>query len=135
MNDTTHTTSTTTITAAPLESVIDASLQAYGEPDAGRRAELIAASWAVDGHLVDPPIEGRGHDGIDATFAAVQAQFPGHRFRRTTAVDAHHGIARYGWELVSADGAVALGGMDVAVVGDDGLLTTVAGFFGELSPI
>jgi len=65
-------------------------------------------------------------------FVAVQGQFPGHTFRRSTGIDSHHGIARYGWELVAADGSVTLGGMDVALIADDGKLNRVAGFFGDL---
>lgn len=126
-------TDTTTPTDS-LDATIDAYLEAYGTPDPARRAELIAQVWATDGHLIDPPLDGRGHDGIDAMFAAVQGQFGGHTFRRTTAVDSHHGVARYGWELVAADGSVTLGGMDVAVVDADGKLSKVVGFFGDLSP-
>ena len=36
--------------------------------------------------------------------SAVQAQFPGHTFRRTSAVDGHHGFARYEWEMLAPDG-------------------------------
>ena len=55
-----------------------------------------------------------------------------HTFRRTTGIDEHHGVARYGWELVAADGAVAVGGTDIAEIGDDGRLVRVTGFFGDL---
>jgi hypothetical protein len=115
------------------EITIDTYLQAYGETDAERRAELIAQSWATDGHLIDPPLDGTGHDGLSEMFAAVQGQFAGHTFRRSTVVDEHHGIARYGWELVAPDGSVTLAGMDVAELNLDGKLAKVAGFFGELS--
>jgi hypothetical protein len=117
-----------------LSTTIDTYLEAYGEPDGNRRIALIEQVWAPDGHLFDPPIDGAGHTGIDQMFAAVQSQFAGHTFRRSTGIDAHHGIARYGWELVAGDGSVTLAGMDVAVVGDDGKLTRVAGFFGDLPP-
>jgi hypothetical protein len=117
-----------------IDTTIDTHLEAYGEPDAGRRLALIEQVWAPDGHLFDPPIDGAGHTGIDQMFAAVQSQFTGHTFRRSTGIDAHHGIARYGWELVDGDGSVTLAGMDVAVVGEDGKLTRVAGFFGDLPP-
>jgi hypothetical protein len=116
---------------AALEATVDANLAAYGEPDAGRRGELIAQVWAADGHLIDPPLDARGHDGIDAMFVAVQGMFPAHSFRRTTAVDAHHDRARYGWELVAPDGAIALAGVDYAEVDGEGKLRTVTGFFGE----
>ncbi len=117
---------------ATLEATIDTYLEAYGETDATRRVELIRQAWAVDGQLIDPPLDAQGHDGISSMFATVQGQFAGHTFRRSTGIDAHHGIARYGWELVAADGSVTLGGMDVAVFGDDGKLHKVAGFFGDL---
>ena len=64
--------------------------------------------------------------------AAGQAQFPGHAFRRTGEIDAHHGFARYSWELVAADGNVTIGGMDVAEL-DASRLRRVVGFFGASS--
>lgn len=114
-----------------LEHVIDTYLTAYTEPEATRRRQLITEVWSPAGSLTDPPLAAAGHDAIDEMAQAVQAQFPGTRFRRTTGVDAHHGYARYGWELVGADGSVVLTGMDVAHV-DDGRLAAVVGFFGDL---
>jgi hypothetical protein len=121
-------------TTTQLETTIDSYLRAYGEPEATTRRHLVEAAWAADGTLADPPFEATGHDAIDATFAAVQAQFPGHTFRRTSAVDEHHGVARYGWDLVAPDGTVAIAGMDVAQFGGDGRLQRVTGFFGDLPP-
>ena len=72
-----------------LTSVIDRYLDSYGEPDAIRRDELIASVWETAGELIDPPIEGTGHAGISETAAAVQSQFAGHTFRRTSGIDAH----------------------------------------------
>jgi hypothetical protein len=54
--------------------------------------------------------------------------------RRASAVDAHHDVARFAWELVAPGGAVALGGLDVARIGPDGRLQEVTGFFGDLAP-
>lgn len=110
---------------------IDTYLEAYGEPDAASRRELIGRAWAPDGELVDPPMDASGHDGIDAMFAAVQSSFAGHRFRRTTGVDEHHGVARYGWELVAPDGSVTVAGVDIATFDDAGRLARVTGFFGD----
>ena len=115
-----------------LEATIDTYLEAYLEPDAERRTRLIEQVWATDGHLFDPPLDAKGHDAIDEMFVAVQEMFPQHSFRRTSGVDTHHGIARYGWELAAPDGAVALAGMDVVVIDQDGKLSRVAGFFGDL---
>jgi hypothetical protein len=115
-----------------LNTTIDIYLDAYGETDGARRRALIAAAWAADGQLVDPPLDARGHDGIDEMFVAVQSQFPAQRFRRSTEVDAHHGYARYGWELVALDGSVTLSGIDIARLDGSGKLMCVTGFFGEL---
>jgi hypothetical protein len=114
-----------------ITTTIDTYLDAYGEADPARRSKLIEQVWAVDGQLVDPPLDAAGHDAISNMASAVQGQFPGHRFRRTTDVDAHHGFARYGWELVAADGTVAVSGVDIAEV-DDARLQRVIGFFGDL---
>jgi len=117
---------------ATIEATIDANLEAYLEPDSDRRVRLIKDVWASEGHLFDPPLDAKGHEAINEMFVTVQGMFPGHTFRRTSAVDAHHGIARYGWEMIAADGSVALTGMDVAVVDAEGKLTRIAGFFGDL---
>lgn len=114
-----------------ITSTIDTHLAAYCEPDRGKRTELIASAWSEDGAVVDPPIDGRGRTGIADIVDALLAQFPGHHFERTTAVDAHHDHARYGWALVAPDGNVTLAGTDFATVGTDGKLTRVVGFFGE----
>ena len=118
--------------AAHWVAVIDANLAAYGNPDAAARRTLLEQAWAVHGELIDPPIDGTGIDGIDQMMVAVQSQFPGHTFRRSSGVDAHHGVARYSWELVAPDGGVSLVGLDVAETGGDGKLVRVVGFMGPL---
>lgn len=115
-----------------VTTTVDAYLSAYGEPDAGRRAELIERAWAPDGRLIDPPLTGEGHQGISEMADAVQRQFAGHRFRRTSDVDAHHGHLRFAWELVGPEGTVALAGMDAGELADDGRLRRITGFFGDL---
>jgi hypothetical protein len=125
----------TTDTHLDLTATVDAHLSAYCDPDPVRRAEQVASVWAADGELLDPPLEGHGRDEIVALTDAVLGQFPGHRFERTTAVDEHHGWARYGWSLVDPDGAVVLTGTDVAQLDDEGQLTRIVGFFGEPAPI
>jgi hypothetical protein len=120
--------------AAALAATIDAHLAGYCEPDRARRAELLERAWDPAGEIADPPIEAQGRDGIVELVDVVLEHFPGHRFARTTAVDAHHGVARYGWALVAPDGSTSVTGTDVAELGADGRLTRVVGFFGELAP-
>jgi len=112
--------------------LVDAHLDAYAEPDTARRSAAIERLWASDGRLIDPPLAARGHAEIVAQGAALLSQFPGHRFRRSTAVDVHHGHVRFGWQLVGPDGAVVLEGMDVGTLRADGRLAQIVGFFGGL---
>lgn len=107
--------------------VVDAYLSAYNEPDRDRRAELIEEAWARDGRLIDPPLTGEGHDGISDMADALQEHFSGHRFRRVSHVDEHHGHLRFAWELVAPDGAVVPTGLDVGELADDGRLGRSSG--------
>lgn len=117
-----------------LTELLDQHLEAYGQPDAAVRGPVVRRIWAADGRLVDPPLEGQGHDAIAALGDAVAQHFPGHTFVRTTAVDAHHEFARYGWELRGPDGAAAISGIDVVTIAEDGTIAQVVGFFGDLAP-
>lgn len=96
-----------------LTTIVDTYLSAYGEQDAARRAELISQVWAADGRLVDPPLAAEGRDGISD-------------------IDEHHDQFRFAWELVGPDGTVAVSGIDVGELAEDGRLRRITGFFGEL---
>lgn len=128
----TDTTPNTTpdITNIATVELIDTYLAAYGEPDPARRRELIEAAFTSDAVLADPPFIATGLDELHATFAAVQDQFPGHRFRRRSDVDQHHDAARYRWSLDGPDGTSAITGHDVVMFAD-GKIRRVTGFFGD----
>lgn len=117
-----------------LEQMVDAHLAAYSEPDADRRLAAIRAIWNLEGRLVDPPIESSGHAGISDQAAALQAQFPGHRFERSTALDLHHHFVRYGWRLLDPAGRPVLAGVDFMDLDVDGRIGRVVGFFGDPPP-
>ena len=115
-----------------LTATVDTYLAAWNETDPVRRADLVEQVWAPDGTLTDPPLAASGHAGISDMHGALQGQFPGHRFRRVSAVDAHHDRFLVGWELVGPDGAVALAGTDVGRRAEGGRLLSITGFFGDL---
>jgi SnoaL-like domain len=117
-----------------LTTTVDTYLATWSEGDATKRASAIERIWTSDARLIDPPLEGEGHAGVNDMAAALQSQFPGHAFRRTSAIDAHHNFVRFAWELVAPDGTVALTGLDVGEIDDDGRLRRITGFFGELPP-
>jgi len=113
----------------PLEKTVDAWLGAYGDADPQRRLSTIRALWSLEGRLVDPPLEARGHAGISDQAATLLSEFPGHRFERSTAVEAHHQSATYGWRLLNPAGQVVLEGTDFVDLDVDGRLARVVGFF------
>lgn len=118
-----------------LATIIDMYLAGYTESDPAERASLIAAAWSAEGELVDPPFDGRGHDGIAAMTDTLLGTFAGHTFCRMTEVDEHHGFGRYGWALVGPDGSTSASGTDFVQIGDDGRLSRVVGFFGDQTPV
>jgi hypothetical protein len=111
---------------------VDTYLAMWNETDTARRAEHIGSAWAPGGRYVDPVLEAEGHAALSEMVAGVQAQFPGHRFRRVSGIDAHHDQVRFAWELAGPDGAVTVAGIDIGTVAPDGRLYSIAGFFGEL---
>jgi hypothetical protein len=113
---------------------IDRYLAAYCDPDKARRAEAVKQIWTQDAQLVDPPLTAQGHERIVNQSDALLSQFPGHRFRRSSGVDTHHGRARYAWQLLDPQGRVVLEGIDFAQWDDSGRLAQVSGFFGPLPP-
>ncbi len=122
----------TTQDTVSMTATIELHLEAYALADRARREALVAACWNIDGVLFDPPLAGRGHVEINGLADVVLTHYAGHHFQRTTAVDAHHGFARYGWDLVGPDGTVAVSGTDFVEFDDDGKLLRVVGFFGAL---
>lgn len=117
----------------PFDTLIDQYLDAYCDPDPARRADAVAKLWVDDGRLIDPPLQASGHAGIAEQAATVLSHYPGHRFVRTSGVDAHNGFARYGWQLRSPQGGAAVEGCDFAEIDThSGRLRRVVGFFGPL---
>ena len=99
---------------------------------AAGRAESPGPGWATDRLYVDPMLEAEGHGALGEMVAAVQAKFPGHRFRRRSGVDTHHDQLRFAWDLVAPDGAVVVAGIDIGALAADGRLERITGFFGEV---
>jgi hypothetical protein len=115
-----------------VATTVDAYMAMWNEPDSTRRSEHVQRAWSEAGRYQDPVLESEGHAGLSEMVANVHAQFPGHRFRRVSAIDSHHDQIRFAWEFVAPDGTVTLTGIDVGIVAADGRLKRVVGFFGPL---
>jgi len=112
---------------APV-AVIDRYIAMWNATDAEDRRDLVAGVWTESATYLDPLMQGRGHDGIDAMIHGIQQQYPGHRFRRTSEVDAHNDRVRFGWELAAEGQAPLAQGVDFGVIGPDGRLQSITGF-------
>lgn len=110
--------------------LIDQYFAYWNETDPEARMAVVTATFAPEARYIDPLLEASGHQELHAMADAVHAQYPGHRFEQTTALDAHHDQLRYGWRLVAPDGSVTVEGIDIAQL-SNGQLAAVTGFFGE----
>jgi hypothetical protein len=111
--------------------LIDSYIAMWNETDARRRRDLIARVWTDNASYLDPLMQGEGHGGIDSMVSGVQQRFPGHRFRLTSEVDAHHDRVRFGWELASEQGPPLVRGVDFGVIAGD-RLQTITGFLDQM---
>jgi hypothetical protein len=114
-----------------IATTVDTYLAMWNEIDPGRRTELIEQAWTENGRYLDPLLEAEGHGALSDMVAAVHAQYPGHRFRRTSGIDTHHDQVRFAWELAAPDGALTVAGIDIGLLDSDGRLRQITGFFGD----
>jgi hypothetical protein len=107
-------------------------IAAWNTTDPAARRQAVDELYREDARYVDPLVDARGREAIDATIAAAQARFPGFVFRLAGPVDAHHDLVRFTWELRPAgapdDDEAPVVGSDVAVSDAQGRLQTVLGF-------
>ncbi len=118
-----------------LAALIDNYCAAWNEPDAARRAAILARVWAPGACYTDPRADLAGADELSAHISEVQKRRPGARVVRTSAIDLHHGLARFAWRVVQADGSMLPEGIDFAEISADGKLQRIVGFFGPLAAI
>lgn len=112
--------------------LVEKYLASWNETDPLRRRALIEDVYAEHAGYVDPMVEVRGWQAIDATIAAVQDMFPGHVFSLAGEVDAHHDIARFHWHLAEPGAVEPLViGFDVAML-DEGRIHQVHGFLDKV---
>ena len=121
-------------TATAAAAAVTRYLAAWNATDAAARGEAMAAAFTEDVTYVDPLMDVSGRDALCDALGAVQGRFPGLVFRLGDgqggghAVDAHHGLARFTWELGPAGGEALAVGFDVAELAADGRIRAVHGF-------
>ena len=119
-----------------LDSIIDRYCEAWSAPSPELRAAALADVWAASGTYTDPTQHAVGAEQLLAHIASVLKTYPGTRVVRTSAVDHHHGLARFAWQMVLADGQRLPEGLDIAALSADGTrIQSIVGFFGPLKPL
>ncbi|MEY7972150.1 nuclear transport factor 2 family protein [Saccharomonospora xinjiangensis] len=102
-------------------------IAAWNETDPTARQAVLTEAVTDDVEYTDPLVSVRGKEGLDATIAAVKAQFAGMVLSLGSAVDAHHDIARFTWHLGPEGGDPVVSGFDAVVI-DGGRISRVLGF-------
>ena len=117
-----------------ITDLIDRYCQAWTESGADRRAELLASVSGGTVTYTDPSVHAANAADLLAHIATVQARRPGAKVVRTSRVDVHHGVARFAWHVVQADGSTLPEGLDIAFLSPDGArIERIIGFFGPLT--
>jgi hypothetical protein len=115
-------------------SLIDRYCEVWCEPDEGKRIELLASVWGSRATYTDPTVHAANADELLSHIAKVRERRPGARVVRTSNVDVHHGIARFAWHVVQADGNALPEGLDIAFISSEGTrIERIIGFFGPLA--
>ena len=118
-----------------LERLIDRYCEAWSDPDTSARAAALADVWTGSATYSDPSAHVVGASGLLAHIGQVRASHPNARVARTTRVDAYGVNARFGWQMILADGARLPEGLDIVRMSADGArIESVIGFFGSLKP-
>jgi len=113
--------------------LIDRYCAVWNEPDAAARARMLDAVWAQGATYTDPTIHADGAQALLGHIAGMHERRPGAKVLRTSAVDLHHGLARFAWRASGADGTLLVEGIDVAFISADGKrIERIIGFFGPL---
>lgn len=116
-----------------LAELIDRYCAVWSEPDAARRKALLDALWCQGATYTDPRVHAEGAAALLAHISRVQASRPGSKVIRTSVIDFHHGIARFAWRAIRADGTSMVDGIDIAFISADGnRIERIIGFFGPL---
>lgn len=113
--------------------LVDRYCAAWNDPSPDERSRRLKAVWASGATYTDPTVHAATADELLTHIGRVVARRPGARVVRTSAVDVHHGIARFAWHVVQADGTALPDGLDIAELSSDGTrIERIVGFFGPL---
>jgi hypothetical protein len=114
-----------------MSDLTDLYLAAWNATDPSQRRAAVERAFTPNATYVDPLVDVAGHEQLEATISAVQAQFPGFVFILLDEPDAHHDVVRFRWGLGPAGQEPLVEGFDVAVA-DGNRIGAVTGFLDKL---
>lgn len=106
-------------------------LAAWSESDPAHVRNHLDIALDSNVRFVDPSIDVSGIEGFEQNVHEVKSRIPGAVYSRTSAVDSQHNIHRYHW-AIHQEGQVLLSGFDVTETDEQGKITCVIGFFGDV---
>ncbi len=118
-----------------LQSLIESYEDLVNRSDDVDLNETAQQALTEDFRFIGPTVgEVVGREAMLDAMEALHERAPAERIRmnRTTSVDAHNGWFRFGWEFVDDNDEIITKGTDVGQVGEEGKLSLVVAFFGDL---
>jgi len=112
---------------------VDAYIQAWNQPDASKRRQILAQVMTDESTYVDPNTDLDSRAALSDYIDGVLKRSPGRRIVRTSEVDVHHLVARFNWRLLKSDGTQGAESVDFVEFTRDGRICRVVGFFGPLT--
>jgi hypothetical protein len=103
----------------------------WNETDPSAVRAHLERAVSPDFVFCDPLHHHIGRDALEANVRRFRNDHPRAAFVIGSGVDHHHNRCRYAWAL-TVRGRAFVTGLDVATIGDDGLIERIDGFFGVL---
>ncbi|MBO6717651.1 MAG: hypothetical protein JJ913_06820 [Rhizobiaceae bacterium] len=118
------------------EEVIDVYATAWGETDAAERMRILESVLTADATYTDPRVYAASPGELSDQIGRILPDRPGARVLRISAVDMHHGKARFAWHMLKGDGTPLPAGIDIVEFEETtGKLKSILGFFGPLAEL
>lgn len=120
------------IDKAAAEALVTNYCDAWNESSAELRCQLLRTVLAEDSIYVDPTVHLVGVPALVDQIGKVATKYPGSAIVRTSIVDLHHDVLRFGWHRKLSNGQALRESLDVCAIDGDGRLRLIIGFFGPL---
>jgi hypothetical protein len=125
----------TPIVALMMEEQITLYCKAWGKPDHELRRSMLDSIMESSARYTDPKVDFISVAELSNHIGQVHSKWPGAKIVRTSGLDFHHNVARFAWQLVLADGTVAVEGINFAEFSSMGKISRIISFFGPMQPL